>query len=64
MDARHIENNKYWGSRGWTWAGTSPMPKLYVEAKIFEGILVEKLAGPSLQSKATSVLTFSIIFTK
>ena len=59
MDSRGIENQESRWPGGWTWAGPSPMSQLYAETKIFEGILVEKMACPLLQCKAILVLTFS-----
>ena len=60
MDARHIENHETERARGRTRAGGSPMSKLYAETKIFEGILFEVLAGPSLQYEGISLMFLNV----
>jgi len=61
MDARGIENHESRRPRGWTRADATPVSKLYAEAKIFEGIFVEILAGPLLQYEAISLTSSTIV---
>ena len=61
MDARGIKNHESGRPRGWARADATPMSELYAEAKIFEGIFVEILAGPSLQYEAISLTSLTIV---
>jgi hypothetical protein len=62
MDARGVKNHESGRSRGRTWAGASPMSKLYAETKIFEGILVKILAGPSLQYETIRLTILNLVY--